>query len=295
MVETIFLTGGNGAFGTAFQEVCDAQHIKVVAPKSGEFDISKPVSHARRFSGERIDAVVHAAAMTNWEQCHDKPREAFRVNTLGTLYMAKIARELDVPLVYISTDGVFDGLQRGYPIYESEMPGRILPGHTYGRTKLWGERFARVICPHNLTVRLGWLFGPNPIKDTKFVGAILRQIARGAETIRAVDDKWGSPTFSPDAASKLLELVQDGATGTRHLVNGGEGVSRCDVAREVCSAWAPRVSVESVPSSTFPSRVYRPENSVLGTLFDDSRMRPWRKALGAYRDRFPDINQFNPS
>lgn len=295
MIETIFLTGGNGAFGTAFQEVCHAQDIRVVAPKSGEFDITRPDSHAHWLRDQRVGAIIHAAATTNWEHCHDKPREAFRVNTQGTLYMAQIARELDVPFVYISTDGVFDGLQRHHPIYESEMPGRILPGHTYGRTKLWGERVARVITPENLTVRLGWLFGPNPIIDTKFVGAILRQIARGAETIRAVDDKWGSPTFSPDAASKLLELVQNSAKGTRHLINGDGGVTRCDVAREVCSMWAPRVSVEAVPSSTFPSRVHRPENSVLGTLFDDSRMRPWRDALGAYRDRFPDINQFNPS
>ena len=294
MSERILLTGGSGMFGTVLRARSHLHRVEFVAPTSKELDVTNIRQCLTYAKGIRVGGIVHAAAMTNWEACDADHEAAYAVNAIGALHMARIAEELKVPLVHISTDGVFSGEKLPTPITEEQRPGYVMPPHVYGKTKLMGEVFAGETNPNNLIVRLGWLFGnTDPKKDTKFVGAILRQLKAGSTTIKAVGDKSGSPTFAADAADTIFKFIDQSTRGMRHVINSSDnGATRYDVAVEACSLWAPRAEVLSVSSDEFPSPVIRPDYSVMGTVFEDSRLRHWKEAMASYHEEFPDVNLF---
>jgi dTDP-4-dehydrorhamnose reductase len=228
------------------------------------------------------DLILHLAAETDLERCEEDPDHAWLTNAIGTQNVALIAERHRIRMVYISTAGVFDGAKKG-PYDELDTPRPI---NVYGATKYAGEGYVSRI-PRHFIVRAGWMIGGYGL-DHKFVAKVRAQIDAGLKVISAVDDKWGTPTYTEDFAANLLELVATPYYGLYHMVSPGLG-TRYDVALELVDALECD-DVEVVPvGSDFFDDLYtapRPRSEMMTNrmlaLRGLNRMRPWRDALRAY-------------
>lgn len=289
----ILITGGSGALGTAIVRCCEDRGIPYLAPTHQELDVTRPDDVRDYVLGRQVSAIIHSAAIVDWVKVHNQPQEALNTNCNGSINVAKVASEIDAHLVYVSTDAVFPGVPRAEGYNENDNPRN--PVSFYGMTKLMGE-WACNLYSDNLTItRLGWLFGPDPEKDQKFVGLMVKQIAEGKKDLIAVDDKVGSPSYAPHVASRIVEFAQRATGGIRHVVNNGIA-SRYDVARAVVGLWGNEtVTVSPVKSDAFPSVILRPDYSGLSTIYNDAILPDWHESLKEYHSNFPVATDFTES
>ncbi len=164
------------------------------------------------FAAVQPDLVIHLAAETSLEISDDDPDHAYLTNTIATKYVALQARSAGIPMVYISTAGVFDGRKTG-AYTEFDKPN---PVNTYGASKHEGELLVRDIVDEHFVIRAGWMVGGGRRKDHKFVSRILDQVRNGASVIHAVTDKRGTPTYTPQFSRCLLALFDSKLYGLYH-------------------------------------------------------------------------------
>lgn len=272
----ILVTGGSGVLGSAILEAAQQEDIPVLAPTHAEFDVEDH-DQSREYLGGHGDVrcLIHCAAVTDWNRCHEDPRRCFSVNAVGSWTLARLAKEKDLYFIQISTDAVFDGGYKEGGHTEEDLPKD--PCSVYGISKLAAEHLVREVGGRHLVVRIGWFVGADPRIDRKFVGTILRRAA-SAGAVEAVDDKYGSLTYASHAATGLLHFCRTQPQGIRHLVNRGI-VSRYDVAKAVLELWSPKTKLHRVSSDAFPSAVRRPSFSGMRTLHADALLPEWREAL----------------
>lgn len=234
------------------------------------------------------DLILHLAAETDLEYCEDNAQLAEDVNATATKHIATLARGIDIPLVYISTAGVFDGTKTS-AYTEADQPVPIM---VYGQTKYDGEEFVRAICEKYYIIRAGWMVGGGMSKDHKFVHKMLDQILEGKKTLHAVDDKFGTPTYTHDFAMNLFKLLAVEAYGTYHMVCEGSG-SRYDVAKELVRLCGLEDEIELVAvDSDFFKDVYfapRPTSEMMLNANLEKEginlMRNWKVALSDYLEK----------
>jgi dTDP-4-dehydrorhamnose reductase len=235
---------------------------------------------------ERVwpDMVLHLAAETDVDLCEAEPDHAFSTNALGTKHVALACQAADLPLVYISTAGVFDGKKEGaYNEYDAANPINV-----YGASKLEGERYVQSFLQRYFVVRAGWMIGGGD-RDHKFVARILNQLRDGARTVYAVGDKWGTPTYAPDFARCLLQLIETRSYGLYHMGCLGRG-TRFDVAKKILEVLGVDGEVELVEvdsshfEDSFPAP--RPRSEIMRNLLLDlqgiNTMRHWEDTLEEY-------------
>ena len=160
------------------------------------------------------------------EECEIDAHNAWLTNALGAENLALLANELDVPLVHISTAGIFGGEKETFNDFDVPNPLSI-----YAKSKFAGEIFVREQVRRYFVVRAGWMMGGGPKKDKKFVNKIYKQIKAGMKVLKVVDDKLGTPTYTHDFAEGLLALVESDLYGVYNQACGGSG-SRYEVAHE---------------------------------------------------------------
>ena len=273
-----------GARGTMGVDVCrlfTERGDEVLGPSRAELDVRDPAPVRQAIEQWRPDRVIHLAALTDVDGCQRDPEAAFLNNTLGAQNVALACQRYDVELIYVSTLAVFNG-QKPEAYVEFDAPD---PANVYGRSKYEGEQMVRALAPRHYVVRAGWVFGGGQ-HDKKFVGKILAQ-ARERSELRAVDDKFGSPTYTVDFARGLARLAESGLYGTYHLVNTGQPASRYDVARQIVQvAGLKHCQVLPVSSDTFPLAAPRPRMEAARNYLLELRgltwMRPWTEALEEY-------------
>jgi dTDP-4-dehydrorhamnose reductase len=253
---------------------------EVLPADLGEPDVCDADLIAREITSCRPRFVVHLAAMTDVDGCETNPVEARRVNALGTRNVALACRACDAALVYTSTGMTYDG-SKGSAYVESDAPGPI---NAYGRSKYEGELAIRAILPRFYVFYTCWLFGGGP-EDKKFVAKMIEN-ARSARKLRAVDDKFGSPTYTVDLARAICAFIETGLYGKYHCVNEGVA-SRFEMARVILDA-ARIADCELVPvsSEAFPLPAPRPRMEGLGNhnleLLGLNLMRGWKESLTEY-------------
>jgi dTDP-4-dehydrorhamnose reductase len=226
----------------------------------------------------RPPIVVNCAAFVRVDECEDHPQQAFAVNALGALHVARACAEANSICVYISTDYVFDGSKAG-PYSESDS---AYPVNVYGASKLAGEILVRQTVPHWLIVRAASLFGRTGAraKGGNFVETILAK-AKTGEPLRIVNDVRMSPTYTRDAATALVGLVDAGAHGIVHLTNEG-ACTWHEFAKQILDLVGLRVFIDPVSSEEYPSPARRPKNSVLRSERSLVKLRSWKDALKEY-------------
>jgi dTDP-4-dehydrorhamnose reductase len=230
------------------------------------------------------DFLFHLGAYTDLEFCELHPGETYLTNTLAVENACHIANELNIPLLYISTAGIFDGRKIEYDDWDQPNP----LGH-YARSKYAGEVFVRENVQRHLICRAGWMMGGGPKKDKKFVQKIMRQIKEGATELHVVNDKLGTPTYTHDFAANVELLLGKQMWGLYNMVCEGE-TSRLEVAREIVSLMGLKenVKINEVPSEFFRKEYFaeRPASERLINkklnLRNFNIMRDWRVSLAEY-------------
>jgi len=235
-------------------------------------------------TGFRPDVLIHLGAHTSLEYCENEPDDAYLTNTLSVEHAATIANELDVPLVYISTAGIFDGAADLYDDWSQPNPLGV-----YARSKYTGELTVQQRVARYYICRAGWMMGGGVKKDKKFIAKIGKQLADGATELNIVDDKLGTPTLTWDFARNLRALLDTQYYGLYNMVCGGV-TGRLEVATEMVRLLGlqSEVRINAVPSSYFATEFFapRPENERLINLKLRLRgldlMREWPEALKVY-------------
>ena len=232
----------------------------------------------------RPDVLFHLGAYTDLEYCEDHPDDTYITNTLAVEHAVHIANELAIPLLYISTAGIFDGAKDVYDDWDQPNP----LGH-YARSKYMGERFIAENCRQHLVCRAGWMMGGGPGKDKKFVQKLMKQLKDGARELFVVDDRLGTPTYTRDFARNSELLLSTEFWGVYNMVCPGV-TSRLEVAGYLIEALGLKEDVKLIPvtSDHFAAEYFaaRPASERLITAKLDLRglnvMRDWRVCVDEY-------------
>jgi dTDP-4-dehydrorhamnose reductase len=246
-----------------------------------ELDLRAPEPLAELMARASPEVVFNAAAFNNVDGAESQPADAFAVNALGPLHLARACRAAGALLVHVSTDYVFDGSDER-PIPEERCPR---PLGVYGASKLAGEALVSASGAWHLIVRTSALFGAGGSRDKggSFVDRVLSR-ARAREPLRVVDDQTFAPTYAPDLAQAVVALARAGARGLVHVTNEGSCTWH-ELARAALAAAGLDAPVEAITSESLAAPARRPRYSVLDTgryrALGLPRLRPWREALAA--------------
>jgi dTDP-4-dehydrorhamnose reductase len=289
--ERVLITGAGGMLGNAVYPYFASRYKTATATDKDvneswltPLDVRDKGALRRAFEHLRPTLVLHLAACTDLEFCEVHADVAQATNAEATREVAILCERLGATMVYISTAGVFDGTKQD--LYTEQ--DRANPIMVYGSTKYEGELLAHGYCSRAFVVRAGWMVGGGARKDHKFVHHILGQIVSGAKKIHAVNDRFGTPTYTHDFALNLFKLLDTKKYGTYHMVCEGAG-TRYDVARAILEI-GKRDDIElvSVDSSHFAGNYFAPRpvsemmtNANLRAL-GINVMRPWKDALKDY-------------
>lgn len=246
-------------------------------------DVKDAKSVFRVIKNSKFDFVFHLAAETDLEICEKNPDHAYLTNTIGTQNVALACLRYNLPMVYVSTAGVFDGKKRE-PYTEFDKPN---PVNVYGISKYEGEKMVKNFLSRYFIIRAGWMVG-GASQDKKFVAKIIKQIKEGAKTLFVVDDKSGVPTYTVDFANCLQNLIKTDYYGLYHMVCEGEG-TRVDVAKEIVRFLKKeKIKIKPVKSEFFKKEFFAPraESEVMINYMLKLRglntMRNWKVALHEY-------------
>ena len=217
--------------------------------------------------------------------------DAYATNTLAVENAVWIANRHDIPLLYISTAGIFDGEQETYDDWDQPNP----LGH-YARSKYMGERFVVENSARYLVCRAGWMMGAGPDKDKKFIQKLMAQLKARKKELKVVDDKLGTPTYTRDFAAQVKVLIEYELWGLYNMVCQGV-TSRLEVAQYLVKSLGKgnEITVNPVSSDYFAQEYFapRPPSERLLTAKLDLRgvnvMRDWRVCLDEYlADKYAD-------
>ncbi len=293
--EKVLITGCGGMLGEAVYPYFAERYEDVLATDKDineawldKLDVRDDELLEQVFRTYRPQRVLHLAAETDLEYCETNPEIAQETNARATKVIAQLCEKYGATLAYISTAGVFDGRKAGF--YTEDDNAR--PIMVYGQTKYDGERYAMEYCSRTFVVRAGWMMGGGRRKEKKFIFKILQQIRNGAEEIFAVDDRWGTPTYTYDFAGNLFTLLETQCYGLYHMVCEGKG-TRFDVAAEILKTCKrPDIQLTPVSSEFFKAEYFAPRpysEMMLNTRLRKlglSYMRPWKVALKDYIETY---------
>ncbi len=249
----ILITGSNGMLGHDLEEVLKDKH-ELVLTTSKTLDITDKDKTMEIIKENNPDIVINSAAYTDVDGCETNQDLAYSVNGEGVRNLALACREIDCPLVHVSTDYVFDGSARE-PIAEN---GEIGPISVYGKSKLEGEQAIQEILDKYFIIRTAWLYG---INGKNFPKTML-ELAKNHSEITVVYDEVGTPTYTPDLAYGISQLIETDYYGIYHLTNSGY-CSWCEFARYIFEIAGSDVNVIPVTASEFSRPAPRPSYSVL--------------------------------
>jgi len=273
----VLVTGVGGQLGYDIIKKLEERHIDCIGTDREEFDITDLETAHRFITNYMPDAVIHCSAYTAVDKAEDEPKLCHLVNAVGTENIAKICKEIDAKMIYISTDYIFDGTKDGY--YEvNDIPNPI---NVYGKTKLAGEKIVQEILDKYFIVRISWVFG---INGNNFVKTMLR-LGKERSELNVVADQIGSPTYTADIAPLLIDMIQTDSFGIYHATNEGE-CSWAEFAEEIFRIAGMNVKINHITTDDYPTKAQRPMNS---RMCKDSlvnygfyKLPSWRIALKKY-------------
>ena len=289
-MKKIYIAGCGGMLGEAFYKQFQNEYQLKCTDKDVNaewlsfLDFRDSVKYREDVKAFSPDYLFHLGAYTDLEFCEENIDDTYITNTLSVETACHIANELDIPLLYISTAGIFDGKKELYDDWDAPNP----LGH-YARSKFAAEVYVQANVKKHYVCRAGWMMGGGPGKDKKFVQKIMKQLKEGKRELFVVDDKDGTPTYTHDFANSVKGLISTDLFGLYNLVCGGV-TGRLEVAQRMIEflGMESRVTITPVPSSHFQKEYYadRPASERLINKKMDLRglnqMRLWEVALQEY-------------
>jgi dTDP-4-dehydrorhamnose reductase len=290
LIKKIYIAGCGGMLGDAFYK----QFNNNYELKCTDIDVNEnwlSYLDIRSFTDYRDDVInfqpdylFHLGAFTDLEYCEMHPDETYETNTQSVEHGVKIANELNIPILFISTAGIFNGKKNIYD--ENDTPDPM--GH-YAKSKYLGELFVQENARKYLICRAGWMMGGGPKKDKKFVQKIINQLNLGSNQLFIVNDKLGTPTYTHDFARNVKLLIEKRRTGLYNMACKGK-TSRVEVACELINLLRLNgsVKINEVSSDYFQKEYFAPrpasERLINARLHKESLdvMKGWKTSLSEY-------------
>ena len=272
----LLVTGYNGQLGYDVVNEAHSRGIEAVGVDIQEMDITNKHQVNDVIKAGNYDAIVHCAAWTAVDKAEEMIDVCRKVNVEGTQNIVDVCKELDIPVMYFSTDYVFSGEgTEPWNEYDNRTPLNV-----YGQTKYEGE-LAVEAYPKHFIIRIAWVFGKN---GNNFIKTMLR-LGKEKGAVSVVNDQIGSPTYTYDLSKLVVDMIQTEKYGTYHATNEGL-CSWFEFACEIFKQANMDVKVTPVDSNAFPAKAKRPKNSRMNkTELDKSgfkRLPSWQDALGRY-------------
>lgn len=273
----VLVTGVKGQLGFDVVNELKKRGHTAVGVDIEEMDITEEESVNRVIKEASPDAVIHCAAYTAVDAAEENVELCRRVNALGTEYIARVCKELDIKMMYLSTDYVFNG--QGTRPWEPDDERE--PLNVYGQTKYEGELAIEKYLTKYFTIRIAWVFGVN---GKNFIKTMLN-LGKTHDTVSVVNDQIGSPTYTYDLARLMVDMVETEKYGRYHATNEGL-CSWYEFACEIFKQAGMDVTVLPVSSDQFPSKAVRPKNSRMkkDKLAENgfTPLPSWQDALSRY-------------
>lgn len=282
----VLVTGVKGQLGFDVMNELEKRGYQATGVDIEEMDITDKDSVNHVIKDAAPDVVIHCAAWTAVDAAEDEENinKVIAVNAEGTENIAKVCKELDCKMIYISTDYVFDG--EGERPWEPDDERK--PLNVYGQSKYLGELAVQKYIEKYFIVRIAWVFGTN---GKNFINTMLN-LGQSHDRLTVVCDQIGTPTYTYDLARLLVDMAESEQYGVYHVTNEGGYISWYDFTVEIMKQAGKiedrysRVEVAPVSSSEYPAKAKRPSNSRL----DKSKLREkgfeplptWQDALGRY-------------
>jgi dTDP-4-dehydrorhamnose reductase len=274
----VLVTGAKGQLGSDVMAELALRNIEAVGLDIEDMDITNETEVIRVINEVNPTSVIHCAAYVAVDAAEDNEELCRNINAYGTEYIAKMCKKMDIPMMYISTDYVFNG--KGDKPWNPDNTDRE-PCNVYGMTKYEGELAVEKYLEKYFIVRISWVFG---LKGKNFINTMVN-LGKTRGAVSVVNDQFGSPTYTYDLARLLVDMIQTDKYGRYHASN--EGIcSWYEFAVEIFKQAGLEVEVTPVDSSAFPVRAVRPKNSRMdkNKLVENGfRLLPdWQNALGHY-------------
>lgn len=277
----VLVTGAKGQLGSDLLCELSNRNIDAIGIDIDDLDITDPEATKEvigKINGEKkLDAIIHCAAYTAVDAAEDNEALVTKINAEGTKNIAKVAKALDLSMMYISTDYVFDG--------EGERPwepdDNRAPLNVYGMAKYKGELYVEELLEKYFIVRISWVFG---LHGNNFIKTMIR-LGKERGAVSVVNDQIGSPTYTPDLSRLLVDMILTDKYGRYHATNEGL-CSWYEFACEIFKQANLDVAVTPVSSDAFPVKAKRPHNSRMDksklTKNGFELLPSWQDALKRY-------------
>jgi len=294
MKKKIYIAGCGGMLGEAFYE----QFREKYDLKCTDIDVNEDWLDYLDFRNRELyfkdvlnfkpDFLFHLGAHTSLEYCELNKDDAYITNTISVENAVQISNQLNIPLLYISTAGIFDGKKNEYDDWDIPNPLGV-----YARSKFMGERYVIENSHKYLICRAGWMMGGGPEKDKKFIQKLMLQIKNGVKELKVVNDKDGTPTYTHDFAKNVNHLISKNKWGLYNLVCGGQ-TSRLEVSKYLLELIGLNhiIKISEVSSDYFKEEYFadRPPSERLINyklnIQNLNIMRDWKISLKEYIDKY---------
>jgi dTDP-4-dehydrorhamnose reductase len=293
-MKKIYIAGCGGMLGEAFyKQFKNVYELKCTDKDVNEkwlsfLDFRNFEAYKKDVFDFKPDYLFHLGAYTDLEYCETNSADTYQTNTLAVENAVYLANELNIPLLYISTAGIFDGGKELYDDWDTPNPLGV-----YARSKYVAERFVVENASRYLVCRAGWMMGAGPAKDKKFIQKVMKKLKEGNKELFIVNDKDGTPTYTQDFAKNVKALIEKEYWGLYNMVCGGE-TSRLEVTTELLKILKLSDKIKLiVVTSEYYKREYfapRPPSERLVNKKLDLRnlnlMRNWKESLKEYIEEY---------
>ena len=273
----VLVTGYNGQLGYDVVRRLEANGIECKGTTRNDLELTNKASVMEYINLYNPEVVVHCAAYTAVDKAEVERELCYDVNVNGTRYVAAACKEIGAKMVYISTDYVFDG-KGNKPFEVTDAPNPI---NYYGQTKYEGEVEVQRILEKYFIIRTSWVFGLN---GNNFVKTMLK-LEKERKELKVVVDQMGSPTYTPDLARLIVDMILTERYGIYHATNE-DYCSWYEFACEIFNLANYNIIVKPITTAQYPTKAVRPKNSRLSKQRLDmegfEKLPNWKNALKKY-------------
>ena len=283
-MNNILVTGSTGQLGSDVVKELLKRGYSTLSPNRSELNLCSEDNIRNYISNSNCEAIVHCAAYTQVDKAEDEKDLCIKINATATKHIAKCAKILDIPMIYISTDYVFDGTKDGKYTENDETN----PINIYGESKLAGEKYVQEILDKYYIVRTSWVFN---INGKNFIETMLR-LSKANNQLSIVNDQIGSPTYTKDLSRLLVDMLETSKYGLYHATNEGY-CSWYEFANTIFKLANINIDIKAINSNEYASRAKRPMNSKLSKdkliEYGFKPLPHWEDALKDYLIRRGDL------
>ena len=275
----VLVTGVKGQLGYDVVKELEIRGHQPIGVDREEMDLMNNEAIHTFIMTLKPEAIIHCAAYTAVDKAEEEVEICYQVNAESTKVIAECAKELDIKLIYISTDYVFDGTKEGEYV-ETDIPNPI---NVYGASKLKGEQYVQQLLEKYYIVRISWVFG---INGNNFIKT-MRRLGTERDELNIIHDQVGSPTYTADLAPLLVDMMETNKYGIYHATNEGY-CSWYEFANEIFKQSKIEVKTNPITTDQYPTTATRPINSKMSTakLKENgfNTLPTWSQALANYSE-----------